>query len=670
MINSIKMSLKVYLRSIRLVVPYLAFVAASIVTLINLYKYYTTAVDFLTDSLKLGILCFCYFAFAAYELSALLRHVDGEESVMYVQGSCINLSIAHVIILTGMLVVWTLFLTTWQIVVCFLQDVSYFSYTIHCILAFTLYFFIPGLIGILLGSCLQKCNRPITYFVIICSSIFSSSIPMEYFSSTKIGDVSIASILDWFYITVPNANWVADSVYGIPMETCCWVLRGFWLVLLCLIFTFIHRCNTIRIRRIVIGFLMVLLFLLGIRFGDRADDFVLRKDYRPEGIIQGELSYRSEVSGENITPDFVVSNYDIHLMIDDCLWGEVTVFLESSHLDEYRFTLFHDYNVLSVTDTDGNNIAFSRNGDYLDIKPDNQVSSITVTYQGSAWKYYANQQAIFLPAYAAYYPVPGHHSVWDFDQSAINTEYRAGKTTFSVEVDSHLQVLSNLSLVGENRFKGDAEGVSLFAGFVESKNSDVVTVYQSFLDRRICIDSASISNAWKKLASRVGESREFNITGKIIFVQPLTVASIGGSNEAVVVYDDHILLSGNQMSEEDICCNYLLSLIPNTPQKTLLREAFSFYLFSSTQPSGSIKPSYESLKVLKKYGHHSEITNEEEWFEYVNTADLTFYQLFEYQLATLGQEYVMRNVYEYLLDEGNTANQVDFIFYLGCEDDA
>lgn len=666
---SLDISRKAYFRSIWLLAPYLALIVASIITLHNLYKFYSTPVDYLTDSLQLGILAFCYFSFAAYELSALIRHVEGEECLKSLKGASIRLSIAHVATLTTMLSVWTLFLIACQTVVCWLKAVLYLEYTIHYISSFILYFFLPGFIAILLGSCLRNCSRPIAYFFIICATVLCSSIPKDNFSAVSLEDLSLAVVLDWFHLTVPNSNWIADSVYGIAMEKCRWVLGLFWISLLFLLFSVSHRREIRKVRKIIFSMALTISLLMGINYIQSSDYCVLRKDYRPDGLIRREIDYRKEYIGNEVAPNFEVLEYDVQLKIEDELNAVVTMHVNNGE-QLYRFTLFHDYQVLEVTDGKGNSIPFTRDGDYLDIQSRHPLSSITVKYKGSAWKYYANNQGVYLPAYAAYYPIPGHYYVWDEDNNAINTLHRSQKTIFRVTVDSHLTILSNLTQSGYNSFYGETEGVSLLGGLVTEQNENGLTIYQSFLDRSVTIDCKEIEETWEKLSSRMMAEGEFNVSNKKLFIQPLTVASVGASSESVVVYEDHILLSGNQMSEETICGTYLLSQIPNNPQKALVRELFSLYMFSSSQMEVEKKPSYSELEVLKKYGHHSEITDIDEWQIYVDTANITFYELFEYQLSAIGDETVLRSVYRYLLDDSDTTNQIDFIYYLGGEDNA
>lgn len=670
MLCSLNVSRKVYFRSIWLVVPYFALIASSIVTLTNLYKYYTTPVDYLTDSLKLGVICFCYFGFCAYELSALLRRAEGKECIASFSGANLNLSLSHIIMLTFMLTCWTLFMIVWQIVVCSIKHVLYLDYVNHCILAFILYFFMPGMVALLLGSSLWKINRPLVYLIIICATLLCSSVPIDNFSSLEINETPVAPLLDWFYISVPNSNWVADSVYGVAMEPRRWVLSVFWIVFLLSLFIFSHRKDIYKLGKTILCCTLLLAILFGVRFVQREHDFVLQKDYRPDGILRSEISYRDDFNGEVIPANFAVNEYDIALDVQDSLMATVSMSINSAEVGLFKFTLFHEYQIVSVTDENGIDLPYSRNGDYLDITSTQQISSITVKYKGNAWKYYANNQGIFLPVYAAFYPIPGHYEIWDSNQTAINTTYRSNPSIYTVNVDANVSVFSNLNQIGPNSFYGEAEGVSLIGGLITNKKQNNLTIYQSVLDDSISIDANAVNNTWTMLSTRVGESKEFDITNKCVFIQPLTATSIGNSTESVVVYEDHILLSGNQISSEVICGSYLLSLIPNIEEKAMVREIFSLYMFASAQMEVGVKPSYDSLAILKKYNHHSEITDIEEWQTFVDTANITFYELFEYQLGALGEEYVLRSVYQYLLDESDTTNQIDFIYYLGGEIDA
>ena len=102
----------------------------------------------------------------------------------------------------------------------------------------------------------------------------------------------------------------------------------------------------------------------------------------------------------------------------------------------------------------------------------------------------------------------------------------------------------------------------------------------------------------------------------------------------------------------------------------MLKETLYANLYFSGTDFWDKKPEYEELDLLKKYGSAGEIEDLEEWNEYLLQANDTFMKLFRYQVATLGREYVLGEVYQYLMESEHLVDQVDFLFGLGGEGDA
>lgn len=104
--HSIRVSFRVYFRTIKLIIPYLAMFAASFFTLFSLYGSQSSPISFLLGSLKLGILGIVYFAFASYEFTSRVRRIGGRECIAVVKGAERNLIFSEIMILTIPLICW------------------------------------------------------------------------------------------------------------------------------------------------------------------------------------------------------------------------------------------------------------------------------------------------------------------------------------------------------------------------------------------------------------------------------------------------------------------------------------------------------------------------------------------------------------------------------------
>lgn len=669
--KSIRISWQVLFRSIRLLIPFVALLMVSVVYMLWEYQYNPSPIGFLTTSLNAGIICFAYFVFTSYELGSYLRRVEGNESISAIKGASWRLACAHIIVESILLVVWVAVILGGQIIVYYLRMIQYPLYIVHCFCAILLYCFLPGLIGILLGNALAPANQSVAYGVMVLSALMVSPVPTKLFSGAVIWGVSIMQFLDWFAIGVPNPTWTADGVYGIAMETSHWVLAGFWI--LCLSAVLMGRMNKKRrfVKWSVLG-IVILALGCGIRFGARGNDSLVQKDYRPEGTLRHEYNYRREnKTDEVVNAEFAVEKYDLHFDIKDKLEATAKIYLAENELTHYKMTLYRGFDVKSVTDEQNRQLAFTRNGDFLEIETDGTVQMLEINYSGTAGKYYVNRQGIALPGYFVYYPVPGYLQLWDATNGAMAVHTEFVQTEFHVTVDSALDVISNLPEVEDNQFAGMANTVTLYAGLIKAEQKDGVNYYYSPVDRyRDFLDVDAITNKWEELCALVGETRKLELEGKDIFFQAETIITTNSVNEPFVVFDDHILLFGNYTSAELICEFYLMEGIPDRTETELLKEAFYRNLYFSDVESVNKKPSYEELDLLKKYGSAGEISDIDEWNNYLLQADDTFIELFRYQMAALGKEYVLQEVYQYLMESEHSVDQVDFLYELGGEEDA
>jgi heme/copper-type cytochrome/quinol oxidase subunit 4 len=286
----------------------------------------------------------------------------------------------------------------------------------------------------------------------IVTAVLCSFVPTRLFSQESIAGISVFSFLDWFFITVPNTDWISDKVYGISLETYRFVLAAFWCFLLILIFLWQSRRmsgkkNTLSVLCTI---LMIGILFLGIRFHLRTNDSIVRKDYSPFGTLRSEEIYRANVKeGEEKAANFSVSAMELELIVKSNLSGNAVLDITNPNLKQYLFTLYHGYQVKNVTDGEGNKLFYIRNGDFLDIDTPTGASQLIISYEGQGWKYFSNYQGIALPGYFAYYPVAGHLSLWDSKNCSTRVNHYENMY-FHVTVKSSLNVFCNLDTVGPN----------------------------------------------------------------------------------------------------------------------------------------------------------------------------------------------------------------------------
>ena len=663
---------RTYQKSIRLIVPFFVMCFVYLISMFKLSSSSLSQIQFLTNCLKLGILGLIYFSFASYELVSKLHRVGGYETIMAVKMAEIKLLFAQISVLLLFLIFWFLLITGLPICLHVAQHTISTMFIIHCVIASVLYCFIPGLIGILLGTCLAHKNRPFAYFVFFVVAVLSSPILNQMFSGVVIEKYPIAQFLDWFYLSIPNADWVADDYYGIAIETSRWLRAIFWCLLLITLLMMRFRKNSTSGIKVILCVSVSLSVVCGVCFASRGNDYLLLKDDRPNGLIYGEYNNRELYETEQeVSANFAISEYNMNIVVSDCLDAVVSICVSECNLTQYQFTLYHGYKVETVVDEKGHKLIYERYGNFLDVTCEESTEYIYITYSGNAIKYYANRQGICLPGYFAYYPLPGHVLIWDTNQETMKPYLGNGKTHFRIKVNSDLRSHSNLAALGDNMFEGDACVVSLFGGLIEEKKvGDVAYIYSPIGQTNSNLDNDILKKTWTKLTEPLSISKDFSLEGKKVVYLPPTIRIASGEREHIVVVDDHILVCNIYPTEKSLCVSYLTTLIPDKAEISLLRQLFVDNLYSlldekETSYISNTKPDYEDLSLLFKYASSGEITDRDEWSAYIRQVRFELYDLFHYQLSTLGEEYVMKALFEYIMADQHPIHQIDFLYNLG-----
>lgn len=172
--------------------------------------------------------------------------------------------------------------------------------------------------------------------------------------------------------------------------------------------------------------------------------------------------YYSHWDGTEVPADFGVWSYDMDLKAGRQLEAEVAVRLMegSGQREIYRFTLYHGFALSAITDQDGLKMDYDRNGDFITVYGGEGVEEIRFAYAGSGQRFYATEYALYLPSFFPYYPVPGHHMIYDeeIDYRPLETE-----AYYTVRVAADVPVECSLPLVVASG-EGDSV-VRVFEGY-------------------------------------------------------------------------------------------------------------------------------------------------------------------------------------------------------------
>jgi hypothetical protein len=187
--------------------------------------------------------------------------------------------------------------------------------------------------------------------------------------------------------------------------------------------------------------------------------------YSIDGMLSG---LTPQESCEELKNTFAVEEYHLELWINqkELFYGKADVAVEQAQ-EQYDFSLSPYMTVETVTDEDGNELAWEHNGTVLSVfSKDMQKGGnthIKITYGcGDESVLAIRSEYISFPAYSLYYP-----------------QASSDELLYQVTVHTQGRVYTNLETVGENCFAGRAASLSLLGGVLigETYYGEVRIIY-------------------------------------------------------------------------------------------------------------------------------------------------------------------------------------------------
>ncbi len=471
-----RQNFRLFVKNKRVFVPallLLLYVTGYLVYLCVRYTIYSIPhTHFLQEALKNCFPAFIVLFYTSYELfylpeganakEALFSHRDARGRIFGGMSAVICLIPALLFLITAAL----------NIIYCALAGISDGSYYLYFISMLFLYFFLGGIIPIFIGALFsQKFKRVSSYalaaLIIFVLSDISDFLPGSISNMTEINFWPFKYI--FAYILPSDVNWGMVSEYGWGCEIYRWNIVLFWIFLLGFLLLRLCRLKSKGIRlasgAIVLAFIAASFvgFIRGgshIELGNQFDSDSMESHF-----------YNKHNVPKTKTADFKVDNYDMKLNIWRQLEADITMSLSKKSLDKYDFTLFHGYKVNRVSDENGNELRFDREGDYLTVYSSGKLSSLNIKYGGYSPVLYSSSQGCILPGCFPYYPIPGFY---DF---LLNACYMPicdlDKARFEIAVDSPRRFYSNLD-EGSNKgnsFSGESSCPTLISGFYKEDSA-------------------------------------------------------------------------------------------------------------------------------------------------------------------------------------------------------
>ena len=237
---------------------------------------------------------------------------------------------------------------------------------------------------------------------------------------------------------------------------------------------------------------------------------------------------------------FLIERY--HLDITAGLKTKFTSVLQLSEADlnEYVISLYHGYQVRSVTDEEGNALTFSQQEDSIIVSSEGKVlREITIEYEGTGLTYMASKDYTCLPEYYIYYPVAGQYILYDFRSMNYAKNINLPETYFSVVVHAGYEVYSNIPKKDYNMFEGTCTGPVLVGGkYLRSCDDDGATIVYSTLSA----DEKTAKEQYENIISFY-QAQNVDFSNKAWFVCPY----YGGSFVRFYVGNEYIFGSYDEL---------------------------------------------------------------------------------------------------------------------------
>lgn len=478
----IKQNLKLFFKTKIIFIPVIILLVCFLGNLV--YSCYSFSLNndvliYLKNSIKLCLLSFVILCFTSYEFFYLYKRCYIDEALYSHKNGKTRILTSTVTVLLFIPALEFFSAFVFNFVIFLSSEINDYSYLYHIFSVLFLYVFLGGIIPILLGVFFaQKTKRIVSYalmaLIIFLVSSTSDFIPGGLSQVTKINFWEAKYFLA--YILPNDLEWYINHDYGMYAEIYRWNLIIFWISLLSFLFFKLCQINKTALKAVLLSLtLLISTFnLVGYFYGGSH----IEKGAQLDSISMSDYLFYTENEQKNQDPDFEVTSYDMDLSIYRQLDAEVSMTLSDTGLEYYNFTLYHGYNVLKITDIEGNALKYNREGDYVTVIGNGNLQLINIKYSGYSPILYSNYQACSLPGFFAYYPIPGFYKITG-DYTTYNPIEIKSETEFNIRVDSARQFYSNLDEVKneKNCFVGVTSYPTLFSGFYKSNSSDIYKIY-------------------------------------------------------------------------------------------------------------------------------------------------------------------------------------------------
>ncbi len=432
-----------------------------------------TATDIFFMQLRVCFFFFIMMALLAFDYFREVPDADLLETVK-IGGKCFKSDCTQFFVMVQFVLLTGILMFIFQI--CTFQNRNELTSQIlkYLVKVTVLYVGMNGVIAILLGWLLaRRMNKIIGYVCLLLFCIMISPNMVSNFNYLMVFGVKVTRFLKEFYIMpeiiMEDGMMIVNSVTLIPIHF-SHMFRGlFWL------FVFIGGiagCYSFKWKK-VLGVAFICM-AVGSFCGmlQPASYYSINDTY--DETDANTYPYLYYVTQEHEQKEkeaaYVFHRYDMDVRLGEQMKVRVVMEPSEKKLDTYDMTLYHLYKIVQVTDQNGKELSYERQGDYLSIYNDSKsLEKIVMTYQGGCANFYSNKEELYLSAGFPYYPVPGFHIVYDKEEQMYLDNRLDTEADFDITFSSVSKIYSDLPEISEKHFAGKSRGALFVSGFFDEE---------------------------------------------------------------------------------------------------------------------------------------------------------------------------------------------------------
>ncbi|MCR4440994.1 MAG: hypothetical protein QHH10_03040 [Peptococcaceae bacterium] len=375
--------------------------------------------------------------------------------------------------------------------------------------------------------------------------------------------------------TDPNSPY--DPVYGLPLEIHRWLQKGLWLINVIVLFLIsVLKKSTLKSPKVIVIVSTILLTLnLPLLNSFIKEEQVITTRYEENAVRNYDKKYYA-ISTHPVFQDegsFIIESYEININSFRNLKAKVIMKIKTlRETEKIVFTLYHDLRVKSITDEFKTELSYKQNGDQVLVSfpkaLDKDVQrELVFIYEGTSSPYfYANEQAVMLPAYFPWIPIAGSYQAMKAENSYLirNPLNPQISTKYTLRYSGPQPLFTNLPKKDENLWSGEMPcGITIAAGMLtETMIRSMKVYYPVSLNKMIGTVPTFLENI-KAIAGNIKDDLELQKSygpSKVFFLSIPPDSSLIHLN--LWNLGDHLIVGIDQMYNEGDFLNDKTALVP------------------------------------------------------------------------------------------------------------